>query len=138
MIPKGSQATLRTVGRWLKVNGDAVYGAGRSPFTNEFGEFSAHLHDRTNRPIYLERTDWRCTTKPGILYFTIFKMPRDGFDLPPFKNNIKKVYFLADAKHADIPIKTINGVQVAQTPRDGPDGMANVVCVEIEGDKVEQ
>jgi alpha-L-fucosidase len=138
VIPEGSQATLRTVGRWLKVNGDAVYGAGRSPFTNEFGEFSADLHDRTNRPIYLERTDWRCTTKPGILYFTIFKMPRDGFDLPPFKNNVKKAYFLADPKHADIPIKTINGVQVVQIPRDGPDGMANVLCVEIEGDTVGQ
>ena len=32
---------LRTVGRWLKVNGEAVYGAGPSPFGDEFGEPSA-------------------------------------------------------------------------------------------------
>ena len=33
--------TLRTVGRWLKVNGEAMYGAGPSPWGEEFGESSA-------------------------------------------------------------------------------------------------
>ncbi len=138
IIPPGSQATLRSVGRWLRVNGEAVYGAGRSPFTEEFGEYSAHLKDRTNNPIFLSRADWRCTTKPGKLYFTVFKLPRDGFDLPPFKNEIKKAYFLADPKHESIPIETINGVRVVKTPRYAPDPMASVVVVEIEGDKVEK
>src|SRR5262249_15728426 len=32
IIPHASQDNLRTVGRWLKVNGEAVYGAGPSPF----------------------------------------------------------------------------------------------------------
>ena len=32
VIPQGSQDTLRTVGRWLKVNGEAVYGAGPTPW----------------------------------------------------------------------------------------------------------
>ena len=41
VIPQVSQDILRTVGRWLKVNGEAVYGAGPSPFGDEFGEFSA-------------------------------------------------------------------------------------------------
>jgi alpha-L-fucosidase len=138
VIPEGSQATLRSVGRWLKVNGDAVYGAGRSPFTNEFGEYSRDLHDRSGHPIFLERDDWRCTTRPGTLYFTIFKMPRDGFELPPFKNEIKKAYFLADPDHANIPVVTTNEVRVVQTPRYGPDAMASVLCVDIDGSQVEQ
>ncbi|HTH00700.1 MAG TPA: alpha-L-fucosidase, partial [Vicinamibacterales bacterium] len=37
VIPQASQDILRTVGRWLKVNGDAVYGASASPFGTEFG-----------------------------------------------------------------------------------------------------
>jgi len=137
IIPQASQDNLRTVGRWLKVNGEAVYGAGRSPFTDEYGEYSSHLRDRTNNPIFLARTDWRCTTKPGKLYFTIFKTPRGGFDLPAFKTAIKKVYFLSDPKQSALPIETINSIRVVQLPRNPPDAMANVVVVEIDGDKVE-
>ena len=32
---------LRAAGRWLKVNGEAVYGAGPTPFGEELGESSA-------------------------------------------------------------------------------------------------
>ena len=38
VIPQPSQDMLRTVGRWLRVNGDAVYGAGATPFGDELGE----------------------------------------------------------------------------------------------------
>ena len=41
VIPQASQDILRTVGRWLQVNGDAVYGAGPTPFGEEMGEPSA-------------------------------------------------------------------------------------------------
>ena len=139
IIPQASQDNLRAVGRWLKVNGDAVYGAGRSPFGEEFGEYSKDLMDRTNNPIFLVRTDWRCTTRPGKLYFTVFKMPRDGFDLPAFKTPIKKAYFLSDNEYkTELPIETINGVRVVKTPRNPPNAMANVIVVEIDGDKVER
>ncbi len=137
IIPQASQDNLRAVGRWLKVNGDAVYGAGRSPFTDEYGEYSSHLKDRTNNPIFLARTDWRCTTKPGKLYFTIFKTPRGGFDLPAFKSFIRKVYFLSDPKQTELHIEAVNGIRVVQLPRNLPDAMANVIVVEIEGEQVE-
>src|SRR6266851_4812385 len=38
VIPQPSQDILRTVGRWLQVNGEAVYGAGPTPFGDELGE----------------------------------------------------------------------------------------------------
>ena len=41
VIPQVSQDILRTVGRWLQVNGEAVYGAGPTPFGEELGEPSA-------------------------------------------------------------------------------------------------
>ena len=41
VIPQPSQDILRTVGRWLQANGEAIYGAGASPFGEEFGEPSA-------------------------------------------------------------------------------------------------
>jgi hypothetical protein len=122
---------------WHESNGAGNYGAVRSPFGDEFGEFSTKTKDRSGKLIFLARTDWRCTTKSGKLYFTLFKLPRDGFELPAFKNSIKKAYFLADPKREAIPIDTVEGARVAKMPRNGPNAIANVLCVEIEGDHVE-
>ena len=38
VIPQASQDNLRGVGRWLKVNGESIYGAGPTPFGAELGE----------------------------------------------------------------------------------------------------
>jgi alpha-L-fucosidase len=138
VIPAQCQSNLLAVGRWLKVNGEAVYGAGRSPFGEEFGDYSAKLKDRSGRPVFLTYPDWRCTTRPGKLYFTTFRMGREGFDLPAFKNEIKKAYFLSDAGQASMPVTVTNGLRVVQTPRFAPDAMASVIVVEYAGDKVER
>ena len=138
VVPAECQSNLLTVGRWLKVNGDAVYGAGRSPLGEEFGDYSTKLKDANGKPVYLAFTDWRCTTKPGKLYFTIFKMPRDGFELPAFKNDIKKTYLLSDAGQTDIPTTVTNDVRIVSVPRERQTAMANVVVVEIAGEKVER
>jgi len=138
VIPAQCQSNLLAVGRWLKVNGGAVYAAGRSPFGEEFGDYSTKLKDRSGRPVYLTYPDWRCTTRPGKLYFTTFKMGRDGFDLPAFKNDIKKTYFLSDPERMNMPVTVTNGVRIVQTPRFAPDAMASVIVVEYAGDKVER
>jgi len=138
IIPKPSADNLRTVGRWLKVYGEAVYGAGRSPFGEEFGEFSAAQKDRNGKPLFLVRNDWRCTTKPGKVYITIFNVPREGLDLPPFKNQIRKAYVLGDPQKQEVTIETINGVRVARVPRPGPHATAYVLVLEIAGDKIER
>ncbi len=135
IIPQPSQDNLRAVGAWLKVHGEAIYGAGRSPFGFEFGEYSTTQKDRAGAPIFLKRDDWRCTVKPGKVYFTFFGegMPRNGFEIPAFKNAIKHAYLLGDAAHTEL---TRNG-RVVSFPRPAPVAMANVLCVEIEGDRLE-
>jgi len=136
VVPSVCQSNLLTVGRWLKLNGDAVYSAGRSPFGEEFGDYSTKLKDKGGKPVYLEFTDWRCTAKPGKLYFTIFKMPRDGFELPEFKNDIARAYFLNDRNQVSLPITTTNNMRVVQVGRNATDPMANVLVVETVGVKV--
>jgi alpha-L-fucosidase len=138
VIPAECKNNLLTVGNWLKVNGDAVYGAGRSPFGEEFGDYSTKLKDASGKPVYLEYTDWRCTSRPGKLFFTVFKMGRGGFQLPEFKNEIKKTYLLSDASQTDITITTTNSVRLVTVPREKQTAMANVIVVEISGDKVER
>ena len=84
IIPIPAQNNLRTVGRWLKVNGDAVYGAGPSPWGDELGEPSAKgTKDLRGQPLELPHNEWRVTTRPGKLYFTFFQEPRVPFSLPP-------------------------------------------------------
>jgi alpha-L-fucosidase len=137
VIPAECQSNLLTVGRWLKVNGDAIYGAGPTPFGEEFGDYSTKLKDANGKPVFLSYTGWRCTTKPGKLYFTIFDIPRNGFELPEFKNEITRTYFLADPEKP-FPVTLTNNVRVVPIPRNAPSALANVLVVEIKGDKVER
>lgn len=143
VIPQPSQDALREVGAWLKVNGEAIYGTGRSPFGEEFGDYATNLKNRAGQPVFLGFNDWRCTTKPGKLYFTLFKVERDGvlgaFTLPAFKNRITAVYELADAKRTPLEVKTAaDGRRYINASRYANDSMGTVYVVEFEGDRIER
>jgi alpha-L-fucosidase len=135
VIPQPSQATLRAAGEWLKVNGEAVYGAGATPFGDELGEPSSKgAKDVRGQPLMLARTEWRVTTKPGKLYFTFFAEPRAPFELPAMKNKVKRAYRLADG--AAVDVKTDVGKTFLNIERPILDPMATVIVVEIEGPTV--
>ena len=137
VIPLASQDILRTVGRWLKTNGDAVYEAGPSPFGEEFGEYSGRgTKDVRGNKLFLVQTEWRVTTKPGKLYFTFFNEPRVPFEIPPMKNRITRAFRLADG--ATVDLKTENGRTTINVERPILDPMATVVVVEFEGERVER
>ncbi len=137
VIPQPSAEVLRTVGRWLKVNGDAVYGAGISPFGDEFGEYSSKgLKDVRGQKLFLANTEYRVTTKPGKLYITFFAEPRAPFEIPAMRNKILRAYRLADK--APIALKAESGKTTFSLERPMLDPMATVVVVEFEGDKVQK
>jgi alpha-L-fucosidase len=137
VIPQPSQDVLRTVGRWLKVNGEAVYGARPTPWGDELGapgpEGSTNLR---GEPLFLARSEWRVTTKPGKLYFTFFQEPRVPFALPAMKNAVKRAYRLADG--VPVEVKVEHGRPQLVIPRPIWDPTATVVVVEIEGDAVQR
>jgi alpha-L-fucosidase len=137
VIPQEAQENLLTVGQWLRVNGEAVYGAGPSPWGGEFGEASSTgRKDLRGQPLVLADNEWRVTTRPGKLYFVFFQEPRVPFELPPMKNAIKRAYQLADGK--PVEIKKEKGGRQLILPRPILDPMATVVVVEIEGTSVER
>jgi alpha-L-fucosidase len=135
VIPQPSQDVLRTVGRWLKLNGEAVYGAGATPWGDELGApgppGSVNLR---GEPLFLPRDEWRVTTKPGKLYFTFFQEPRVPFELPPMRNAVERAYRLADG--APVEVRVENARARLVIPRPIHDPMATVVVVEIEGGAV--
>ena len=137
VIPEPSQEVLRLVGGWLKTNGDAVYGAGPTPWGDELGEWTSKgATDLRGNKLFLSRDEWRVTTKPGKLYFTFFHEPRVPFELPPMKNAVKRAYRLMDGE--EIPAKVEGGKTTLDIRRPLPDLTATVIVVEIEGEKVER
>jgi alpha-L-fucosidase len=98
VIPQPSQDNLRAVGRWLKVNGEAVYGARPTPFGEELGAFDTSRTDKNGKPVFVEAKAWRCTSKPGKLYFHLFQWPGTSFEVARMRGKAGKVYLLGDAR----------------------------------------
>jgi alpha-L-fucosidase len=148
LIPPPSVERLAEVGRWMKVNGEAIYGSGPTPFGAEAGAFSATEKNKNGKPKFIPAWDWRATTKPGKIYIEIFNWPADGkLELPGLQSRVKQARLLtADARLEVAQTKGhvtrfVNGVKlkVTQTetgvtlalPAEAPDKLASVVCLEI-------
>ena len=130
MIPPASQEILRKVGVWLKANGEAIYGAGSTPFGEELGVFVPGQTDSRGRPLFNQKSDWRCTSKPGKLYVHLFKSPGATFDLPAMKGNVTGARLLSDGK--PLPVTKKGDRWSISLPATAPTSLANVICLELE------
>lgn len=128
VIPQPSQDNLRAVGKWLKVNGEAVYGAGPTPFGDELGAPDNSKMDKSGKPVFVQATNWRCTTKPGKLYITIFKWPGESFELAKVTGKVGKAYLLSDHKSLKVT-QSGDTVKVA-LPAAAPAPIASVLVLE--------
>lgn len=115
-FPQQSTDTLRKMGAWLKVNGEAIYATKASPVA----------------PL-----PWgRCTRKENknntILYFSVFDWPKDGkIVVPGLNNEVISAKMLAGG----VKLKTessANGL-VINVPAKAPDTIASVVKIEVKG-----
>jgi len=136
LIPQPSQDNLRAVGRWLKVNGESIYGAGTTPFGEELGTPDPTRKDKKGNPAFNAKNDWRCTTKPGKLYIHLFKWPTGSFELPPLvgANNhspvLTKAYLLADPQKQALTTKQTGQKWSISLPAAAPDKMDSVLVLE--------
>jgi alpha-L-fucosidase len=134
-MPQPAVDVLRNAGAWLKVNGDAVYGAGPTPFGEELGEPSARgTKDLRGQPLILPHNEYRYTTKPGKLFITFFTQPRVPFTLPKMQNAVKRAYRLADGQALEV--REVNGDRQIVLAGQPLDPMATVVVVEVDGDSI--
>ncbi|MCU0917431.1 MAG: alpha-L-fucosidase, partial [Planctomycetes bacterium] len=129
-IPQPSQDILRQVGAWLKVTGEAVYGAGPTAFGAEFGSFDPVRKDQRGRPVFHANTAWRCTTKPGKLYLHLFQWPGAKFELPGVKGTITKAYLLTDGQPL-LFTQTEEAVRV-RLPETVGASLDTVLCFEVQ------
>jgi alpha-L-fucosidase len=129
-IPSLSQDILRKVGAWLKVNGEAIYGAGCTPFGDELGTVLPGPLDKRGQPPFAEMKEWRCTTKPGRLYVHLFKWPGAGFELSGVTTRITKAYLLADHERTPLRFTQAQGRLAVDLPAKAPAAIASVLCIE--------
>lgn len=133
LIPSDSIRILKEVGAWTTTNAEAIYNAGPTPFGNELGFEEAIKKEKNGQPLWVDRNEWRCTTQPGKLYFTLLEWPKGKFTVPGLTNKVKKAYFLADPGHVPLAVSVNASGATFTLPEKSPAALAPVLCVEIEG-----
>jgi alpha-L-fucosidase len=115
-IPQPSVERLDEIGKWMKVNGDSIYGTTASPF---------------------KELSWgRCTTKLSVdgatLYLHVFDWPADGkLILPGLKNAVQSASLLAN--HDKLKTSTSPQGVVVSVPSAAPDKISSTIVLKIKG-----
>ncbi len=110
-IPAESIESMRAIGRWMKVNGEAIYATTASPF---------------------ERPAWgRYTRNNGKIFAHVFDWPEDGILLVPSGGlKVKRVYLLADPDRNSLKTESRSNGLAIHVPPEAPDEIASVVVIE--------
>jgi alpha-L-fucosidase len=118
LFPPESVERLRDIGRWMKVNADAIHGTDAGPFPS---------------------LGWgRCTRKetPGgtRLYLHVFDWPGDGrLVVPGIFNEPKGAFLLADASRAPLGVAREEDALVVLLGPAAPDTVDAVVVLDVAG-----
>ncbi len=117
VIPKASVDRLRAIGKWMRVNGESIYGCGPTPFRTL-------IH--------------RCTTKPGKIYVHVFEYPvvDKKLVIRYLKSDVKKAYMLADPWRRSLDVKRDGDAVAIAMPDTAPDAVDSVVVLEFDGEPV--
>jgi alpha-L-fucosidase len=125
-IPQPEVDRLLAMGKWLKTNGEAIYGSSPSCFGEEYGKTTTEKDGYGKDTKVSGSKDWRCTTKPGKIYIELFKWPGKEFVVPSSCPPIKAAYLLSDHKPLTVTDKTV------ALPDAAPDPICSVLTLEVE------
>jgi alpha-L-fucosidase len=114
IIPAQSQEILRSMGKWLDVNGEAIYGTGFSP-------------------LFMPDNNWRCTVKPGKMYIHVFEYPGNELVIKGLTSRVKKASLLKSGKEVKFTQKRNN--IVLQLSENDMVKYSTVVVLDLKDDK---
>ena len=114
-FPAACVERLRDMGRWLRTNGDAIYGTTAGPF--------AHL-------------SWGVATrKADKLFLHVFDWPKDGQLRVPLQTAAKSAWLLSAPNRKLTFTRDAERLTIA-VPAAAPDAVDSVVVLEISGEPV--
>jgi alpha-L-fucosidase len=114
-VPEPAAATLRGVGAWVKLHGEAIYGTTASPF---------------------QRLVWgRATQKPGVLYLHVWEWPHDGRLIVPLQGQVQNARLLG----SQAPLRWAANAQaggqlVIELPGEPVDFACSIVRLDLAGE----
>ena len=139
-IPAESLGIMKQVGAWLRVNGEAIYGAGPSDLIAT-GKPVAEAGNATGGKVKKNEPeiDWLATSRPADkatgqpaeIYLLIFKWPAGQLEVKGMTNQVSKAYLLGDATHTPLKFSQQNETISVALPANVPDPIAVVVCLEF-------
>jgi alpha-L-fucosidase len=116
-VPQESVDSMKAIGAWMKVNGDAIYGTKASPF---------------------EKLDWGRSTRRAAsgggtrLYLHVFDWPKDGkLTLPLAAGRGAAARLLATGK--SLPVTAGEAQTTIEVGEAAPDKIATVIELNIQG-----
>jgi alpha-L-fucosidase len=130
IVPAPEAERLREMGRWLAVNGEAIYGTQPTLFGAEAGSFSATEKDKNGKPKFIPSWDWRSTTTSNKIYIELFTWPRGSFHLDSVPRNVTGAYLLADSSRKPLKLTRSGAALDIQLPAKPLDPIATVLVLE--------
>ncbi|MFC1497486.1 alpha-L-fucosidase [Verrucomicrobiota bacterium] len=117
-LPEPARERMKAIGKWMKVNGESIYGTQASPF---------------------RKLPWgRCTVKAKkngdtTLYLHVFDWPSNGrLSVPGLKNRIRSARLLRSGKSLNIQLPE-GDWPILHVPKKAPDTTVSVIAVDIGG-----
>ncbi len=115
-IPQPTVEALKYIGRWMKVNGNSIYGTHASPFYKpDFGTAT-----------------WKTENGVTKLFLQVFHWPKEGkLFVKGLHNTISKAFLLSNGKPVTAHTKK-NGVLLTGLPEKAPDPDDVVSVIELD------
>ena len=115
-IPQSQANSLRAIGEWLEVNGEAIYGADPSP---------------------LKFPPYAITSKPGKIYLHLKDIEKNHVALTGILSKVNKAYVLADPSKEALTFEQKNEKLSITVPNKLVQQKVTVIVLEIEDQKAQ-
>ena len=99
-VPQPEVDRLHEMGKWLAVNGEAIYATSPTLFGDEAGSFSTTEKDKDGKPKFIPTWKWRSTTTANRIYIHFFEWPGTKFQLSKVPRQVTGAWLLADSAHS--------------------------------------